>query len=74
MFMYLYIAAAFIIIPLIWLSLKLAPWAAPLAGVLGLAVGIGSTLVGYPEGMRWGYGLFGFTAAVFVLGGGMRGR
>lgn len=71
---YLYIAGAFIVVPLAWISLKLAPWAAPLAGVLGLAVGIGSTLMGYSHGMLWGFGLFGFSSFLFVAGGGMRGR
>ena len=72
--MYLYVIAAFIIIPLTWIALKFAPWSAPLAGVLGLGVGVVSTLTGYPLGMQWGFGLFGFSSIVFLLGGGMAGR
>jgi hypothetical protein len=72
--MFIYFAAAFIVIPLVWVSLKFAPWAAPLSGVLGLAVGVVSTSLGFYEGMKWGFGLFGFSMIVFLLGGGMRGR
>lgn len=72
--MYLYVIAAFIIIPLTWVALKFAPWAAPLSGVLGLGVGTLSVFAEYPLGMQWGFGLFGFSALLFLLGGGMAGR
>jgi hypothetical protein len=70
----LYILAAFFIIPLTWIALKFAPWAAPLSGVLGLIVGTVSVFVESSHGMQWGFGLFGFSSLLFVLGGGMAGR
>jgi len=56
----------------LWLMVQLAKWSAPLSGVAGLALGVTGVYVGHPGLMGWGFGLFGFSALLFVIGGGTR--
>ena len=59
----------------IYVLLKLSAWgAAPLAGTLGVVILVLATHLASPRGMLFGAGLFAFSAALFVLGGGMRDR
>jgi hypothetical protein len=66
--------AALIIVPLIWLMVKLAKWSAPVTALIGLAiVSVGVTAQNFGL-MKFGGGLFAFSAILFILGGGMRDR
>jgi xanthosine utilization system XapX-like protein len=66
--------AALIIVPLIWLMVKLAKWSAPVTALIGLAiVSVGVTAQNFGL-MKFGSGLFAFSAILFILGGGMRDR
>jgi hypothetical protein len=56
----------------LWLMVQLAKWSAPLSGVAGLALGVTGVYVALPGLMSWGFGLFGFSALLFVFGGGMK--
>lgn len=59
---------------LIWGLLKLAPWSAPLSAMAGFALLVLGAYEGSPRTMGFGAGLFAFSAAIFVIGGGMNGR
>ena len=68
------IVAAFLIVPLVWLMIRAAKWSAPVSGLLGLAIlSVGVTAQNTTL-MKFGCGLFVFSAILFVLGGGMKGR
>lgn len=67
------IALSFIVVPLIWIFMKIAPWAAPVTALIGLViafVGLYTSL----EVAGFGLGLFIFSSVLFVSGGGMDGR
>lgn len=68
------IVSAFIIVPIIWLAMKFAPWSAPISGVIGLVILALGINAGAHEVSLFGFGLFAFSALVFTAGGGMEGR
>ena len=72
--MTLIILSLFIVVPLGWIALKLAPWSAPITGLIGLVVGWAGCTAHSDNTSLFGGGLFLFSAILFVLGGGMRGR
>ena len=66
--------AAFIGTTICWLLLKMAPWSAPVSGLVGFLIFMGSLHADSYRGMGFGGGLFAFSALLFVLGGGLEGR
>lgn len=68
------IIGLFILVPVIWIAVKLAPWSAPITGLLGLVIAWAGMNAGSGMASLFGGGLFLFSAVMFFLGGGMRGR
>lgn len=68
------IFAAFMLVPVGWVAVRLAPWAAPIPGVLGLVLALAGVSAGSARLGLYGGGLFAFSAVMFCLGGGMRDR
>ena len=67
----LVIAAIFVVVPLVWVLLKMARWSAPLSGTVGLLILGASVAVESTRGMGFGAGLFVFSAISLVAGGSM---
>jgi uncharacterized protein YqgC (DUF456 family) len=64
----------FIGIPVFWVMVKTAKYSAPISALLGLAIlSVGVTAQNWGL-IKFGGGLFAFSASLFVFGGGMRGR
>lgn len=66
--------ALFVAVPVLYVIYRLLPYSASLAGSAGFIFYVVSFEAGFGRGMRFFGGLFVFCLALFVLGGGMRGR
>lgn len=70
----LLILGAFIVVPIVWIALKVAPWSAPITALVGLVITWAGCNTRADSAALFGGGLFLFSSVLFVLGGGMRGR